>query len=945
MKKVMIGILILIPVIILLIVAAVSSLVSINAYISVESVGIDILKDGVSFVELDLSQTDANKNKIPYKLEDYLKVNVMPAHATAKNSFTWSIENLKCYDSVYQAKYDYYMEHKDDSDFNGEVVYPAAMLVDPQGNMTESGSAGRLVINAYCTFYLKVTAETKSARVYVYVSGLDVETVIIHGSGEYTVGDSEILSAYFNPLDSIVNDLQWFSSDESVARVDKNGVLTATGAGSASISVKAQCYSNENYYITSEQFIVNVTEGVSSKYGAHVYTELTSFTAEDMGLGEIDAARCSQNVAINGELISITSGGSATIAVKGSDALFTVYVVDDDNKIKIDNRGIYDYSDASGFVFSMGDMEYPMRASWLSDTKKGVPDVEWSSSNTDVADIDENGIIVIKNTGLSVIKAVYTVGEKIYEDSFELNAQNKISSIELQISNETLAVGLARETVLGSKRYIYQGDSLTNDTKSNYIDIRFEMPVEPMDADELEVFYSKFDFEVLVGEGLAYFESNRLIFNPEAIKQKLMLSNEDSDKIIEKLPIKIRISAKYPKYIYDTRFSTAEIDITVTDGIMCYTYAEVMQAQGEIRDNVISREGEIICLGANIEFPNAGKQTVGADAQVRAIRSIYGNDYSISAAMYEMSQHEAVVRVLADNVTISNLTVRANRLEDESIIYDKDEDKLTGYGVRFDKDNADYNRCLNARIEFSTVENCLTMFGIINADVVIEGCIIRNSAAAGMYIPTGINTNTNGESVASYSDITIKNCVMSNLIGTAMSFYYSGYSKTTNAEGKPVDRDVTEFIARGEITTFKQEGFLDIYNWQRADIASLIDTGDEKINNLIQGFSSNVLPTAPSLKDFRVDSVDGAYLHMGIITSGNFQNSEKSYFADFASFEDKRFKVVDVNKVIRDGIPIPGFELLDAELYAYDNLVKDILPKYEYEVNAKFIDRLHGIGL
>lgn len=67
---------------------------------------------------------------------------------------------------------------------------------------------------------------------------------------ELKVGDQVALSMEFAPKGAYIDDLRWFSNDESVATVDENGNVTAVGPGSASIgygqdiesNLKGTCY-------------------------------------------------------------------------------------------------------------------------------------------------------------------------------------------------------------------------------------------------------------------------------------------------------------------------------------------------------------------------------------------------------------------------------------------------------------------------------------------------------------------------------------------------------------------------------------------------------------------------------------------------------------------------------------------------------------------------------
>ena len=122
MKKVLIGILILIPIIILLVVALVTNLLQLQVWIAVEDMAVT-LKD---------TETEANELKLyidvgdnaEYDLHDWVNVEVFPEKA---NNYTieWSISNLIYSDEDYQKQYEDYLENP-----VGVPVHPAATMID-----------------------------------------------------------------------------------------------------------------------------------------------------------------------------------------------------------------------------------------------------------------------------------------------------------------------------------------------------------------------------------------------------------------------------------------------------------------------------------------------------------------------------------------------------------------------------------------------------------------------------------------------------------------------------------------------------------------------------------------------------------------------------------------------------------------------------------------------
>ena len=212
MKKVMIGILILIPIIILLVVALVSVIVSVNAHIAVEDLQLRHKDSERTVYDLQISLSDATNVNI----YDYVSVKILPEKATDK-TVEWQIVGDVAYTDTeyeknriaYLAKYDPLIAelereypnfstqerinayniakgkyYKDMSLLLDEMasiligrVRPAVAFVDDHGNEVESNTTGKMMISSYCKFTVRAQAETVSKILTVTVIGYDVERV------------------------------------------------------------------------------------------------------------------------------------------------------------------------------------------------------------------------------------------------------------------------------------------------------------------------------------------------------------------------------------------------------------------------------------------------------------------------------------------------------------------------------------------------------------------------------------------------------------------------------------------------------------------------------------------------------------------------------------------------------------------------------------------------
>ena len=142
MKKVMIGILVIIPVIIVLVVALVSVFVSMSAHIAVDDITLD-----KNYLELEY-----DSEKSAYKISDLLTATVTPDRASNK-SFRWSIEDLVCIDDEYKAEWDAGTVPAPAFVHDEEEVSDEELLGDVEDATCVQD--GYLHINTYCSFLVK----------------------------------------------------------------------------------------------------------------------------------------------------------------------------------------------------------------------------------------------------------------------------------------------------------------------------------------------------------------------------------------------------------------------------------------------------------------------------------------------------------------------------------------------------------------------------------------------------------------------------------------------------------------------------------------------------------------------------------------------------------------------------------------------------------------------
>lgn len=927
MKKVMIGILILIPIIVLVVVALVSVIVSVNAHIAVE--------------DLQLRYKDSDKTiytlQIPFdevaniNIYNYVDAKVYPEKATNK-TVEWQIVGDVSYtDENYEASRNAYLAnlsslkaelenelangsfstparqnaynvvkskyYKDSSliisemaDILLEKVYPAAAFVDENGKEIESNTTGKMLVSSYCKFTVRAQAETVSRIITVSVMGYDVERVTLGVSEEEDatlgVGESMRLLATYTPIDSIVNTTIWSSSDESVISVDQNGVVTALKEGRATISLLASVYSSEKKdeldFVEGTIDLTVEQKGASSIFGEKVVTSRTSLTFAELGVVKEEIA------SVEGGLLTedgiTVNADIAQITTKDGRRLTLTKCAQSDIAI----RNTRFYSSESGYVLAVGENVLDLDLVWADMLQDGHPqNAVWTSSDSSVATVGENGEVRGVSRGIVTITA--TVGAKSV--SVTINVQNKLSQIQLRTSNASLAIGIARETVFASERY--SDVSLGNEKTANYTNVIVKG--EPQNQALLKDFYAAYKFEIVSGAQYARFDdevANKLIFLPTL-------------EGVGKQSIVVRVSARYPKYEGFTKFTTEEVTIKAVFGVECSNIAEARQATKDQREyahkdgNLQSRknvfEKEIagvgyavydaprsrnlyaICLADNIVYEvneDGTPVTVNGSNNLNLYGDLYGNNHIISALKQQVETH--LIRINWSGVTLSNTVMRSNSIGDDGLITDAEDTEgftstvcevICGY-------DWDTNRLNDVCIEYCIFENAKQAITLFNVDATVNGCIIRNMTQVGMYIPQRMADM--GDAVYPfYSHLNINNVVCSNMLGSLMSVAYEKFTMKSSKLGRFADDFdenekifLEEFYSAGVNCVINQTGFLEAYNWQNIKNAGLLKTGNADVDGMIGSMVYDLIRENSAFDNYKYEYGGETYMHVAFICSG-----------------------------------------------------------------------------
>lgn len=1036
MKKVMIGILILIPIIVLVVVALVSVIVSVNAHIAVEDLQLRYKDSDKTIYTLQIPFDEvANTN-----IYNYVDAKVYPEKATNK-TVEWQIVGDVSYtDENYEASRNAYLAnlsslkaelenelangsfstparqnaynvvkskyYKDSSliisemaDILLEKVYPAAAFVDENGKEIESNTTGKMLVSSYCKFTVRAQAETVSRIITVSVMGYDVERVTLGVSEEEDatlgVGESMRLLATYTPIDSIVNMTIWSSSDESVISVDQNGVVTALKEGRATITLKASVYSSEKedaLRFVEGSIELNVEQkGASSIFGEKLVTSKSSFSLAEIGVAK-DEITSVEGATVNADGTVSMNEDTAVITTQDGKQLTVTSCSDSD----IAFRNIRFYENESGYVLAVGENVLDLDLVWTDMLKEGNPQgAVWTSSDSRIATVDENGEVKGVSSGFVTITA--TLGAKSV--SVTINVQNKLSQIQLRTSNASLAIGIARETVFASEKYVNVG--VNNDKVANSTLITVQGQPEGATAAQLAAFYSAYVFEIVEGAEFASFDSE--------IRNKLVFTNAMEG--MGKQKVVVKVSAKYPKYEGMTKFTTETVTLNVVYGVAVSNIDELLKACDDQKayahreDNIKSEEKEIwrneaydvvyivkntslskqtysICLDSDCrfkeEYDDEGKikETINYYSCVWLYGDVYGNNHKISASQGQ-SVNNYIIQIGQNGIKISNVILRATEIEGKDEVSNaEDTTAFTGHVMRVGDESLRYGEENGGgiTIEYSIIENGKQGVNVYNADVSFTGCIVRNITQAAFYVPIRMNDTGDVDPTTQkkivkpcYSHVNLHNIISSNTLGSLMSVAYEHYtmksgtqyrfvsgSKNNDDDGALAKANEAYFIKHfynaGINAVVRQTGFFMAYNWQDIDNAKLIQTGNEGIDTILTRYFGQLVRNCPQFDAFRYVDANAKkdYMHLAFIVSGvDVQKGiiDAPTYLDLR-MEEEMINCIDLKDVDMSASGIPQFlqsivDNLSLKVYGYANTAA-ITPSSTYQVNSALIERIHS---
>lgn len=936
MKKVLIGVLILIPIIIVASVLLTTNIISKNSYLPVDRV-------------------ELNENNIEFSLDngntiDTLKATVYPRLAKNHN-LTWSIEEQHSDIPFVYAKDDPCQDCSDLSDKELKEHIDTNHI-----DIATIDNNGVVTVYGYGSFIVKVTTEegNKFATCSVKVVGDKVTKIELMPYGSSSklsendvismdTGERLLLNPIFTPGGARDKTVTWKSADERIVEVDKNGILSAKGAGETTISVS----SNDTGIGTSVKVKVNngVFKGESYCYTADTtvnvknYMNVSDFTSVTVAGGTLSSDG-TLNFDENATVATVTVNGKTFSAIK-VDALSDDDIVFKNYDILL--QKLYNKNgDEVEYIVKRGLPIY-LEVVYRNPEKSGVPEVDFSSNDiapgspiVNIEQFDQSGkesnvgnVAMIepnKEGNVKILAKDRTTNKTC--STVELKVVTPVFAINLALNATDAKRGVAAETVFGNK--IFNADCTETSPYSFYMDFNY-----PKDVD-----FENFEFSTS-DESIAKFSDekgsyNKLVLNDKMPDEKKGLKN----KVI------ITIKAKYP--MYDNMPVVATYVLNIIDGYTVSNETQLKKALHEKKESVAIYVKDSTA-GGKLEI-RADNNTDASRITMQEGTSMYGNGFIVCFNEQDMIDRKndyfnELLSIKTSNVHVENAILRMGYNDPEAknglLQWEKSRRcvRILHEIENYDDEKKNNEMINNISFKYCIFENAKTVMEIAGADVNIEGCIFRNSSANSLFIPMSGNTSTYGRLPA---NVTLKNTVFTHsaLMPICVQTDFDRDRKREDESGKVVGYPEGSTWEDMKKTGYKDhfinvEGFLDIYNWINIDEFATTGNGlipptglSDALDALISQEGSKIIANVllnDQYNDVRHTINNQEYVHLGIVVLGLTAPVSDGIIRNFENAGYSRHRVELTDNVLDT---IPAWKVFGSMLKPY---VRYPLYAYSYK--------------
>lgn len=861
MKKVLIGLLLIIPMAIVAAVVLVTNVVLITPDITVASIAI---VDPDFYQDVDSVSLYFDRPGMQYQLAAL----VLPKKATNKKVH-WSIENSVSYDPEYEGD----IATVDD---NGNVTINWTGTFDVVAKTDDGGKTDR------CRFEIKSDVARSAYIVYKDAKQLDGMPGI-----DITTDEIIRLEACTHPIDVDLEYVIWESSDKNVLSVDANGVVVPQGAGTATVTMKLK---SKDFVSGSEKRVApEIVRTVQITVRGGVFpTALKYVHTDSVSLSSISAVGStlvkSQNATLESGAIVFSGKTGYAVLEKGGKTM-TLRKVESGNSIVFENADVIENS-----TVIVGKVPYKLNAIFAASGEK-ASGARYYSSNTDVATIDEKtGLITAISSGEVTFTAEY--GEE--RVSIELHVRKPVIYFMLE---KDAPQGIADECVYGSFYFKYSSDGKI-DGLTNTRQLKVVAPNELTGKENL----SRFKWSVESDGDIATIDENGVI------------TFSEFEKGVRK-NVKVTAEAKDSPYAGDS--IKREYNFTVMYGVNVETADELTKA---VNEEIDGKKYEVFMRNditiRSIRYTESDTKGISGDkgeeirtwcnAPLRLSTSLYGNGHTIDWKHRDYDDPTAKPNIMGSNILVMdgpegkdaprvllrNVKIKSSELPKNNTFASKD---FVGIGVETKG---------NVHVQYCVIENamyCMRVGSYDNeeeavkkgdfAETLIEGTIMSNSSKFTCF----------SWCIFKNQRVVMKNCVYGQAASPSV-----GFSSGDNNEEHTCNLDI--------------QGILRIYNWKQDVDLDLVGgiTNNDAIDKILKDVIQKGLQGKRYEHLFVKDS-GVRYMHCGMLFSGLSQENRVTVTGALEEngFDHAEIKLNELVAEISPGAAIIVGNLNPVTFYGY----------------------------
>lgn len=810
MKKVLIGLLLIIPMAIVAAVVLVTNVVLITPDITVASIAI---VDPDFYQDVDSVSLYFDRPGMQYQLAAL----VLPKKATNKKVH-WSIENSVSYDPEYEGD----IATVDD---NGNVTINWTGTFDVVAKTDDGGKTDR------CRFEIKSDVARSAYIVYKDAKQLDGMPGI-----DITTDEIIRLEACAHPIDVDLEYVTWESSDKNVLSVDANGVVVPQGAGTATVTMKLKSkdFVSGNEKRVAPEIVrtvqITVRGGVFPTALKYVHTDSVSLSS----IGAVGSTLVkSQNATLESGAIVFSGKTGYAVLEKGGKTM-TLRKVESETSIVFENADVIENS-----TVIVGKVPYKLNAIFAASGEK-ASGARYYSSNTDVATIDEKtGLITAISSGEVTFTAEF--GEE--RISIDFHVRKPVIYFMLE---KDAPQGIADECVYGNMYFEYSGEEMTG----WLVPLRQIKVVAPEDLTGSENL-NRFKWSVVSDGNIATIDENGVI------------TFSEFEKGVRK-NVKVIAEAMDSPYAGDS--IRREYNFTVMYGVNVKTADELTKA---VNEEIDGKKYEVFLRNditiRSIRYTESDTKGISGEkgeeirtwcnAPLRLSTSLYGNGHTIDWKHRDYDDPTAKPNIMGSNILVMdgpegkdkprvllrNVKIKSSELPKNNTFASKD---FVGIGVETKG---------NVHVQYCVIENamyCMRVGSYDNeeeavkkgdfAETLIEGTIMSNSSKFTCF----------SWCIFKNQRVVMKNCVYGQAASPSV-----GFSSGDDNEEHTCNLDI--------------QGILRIYNWKQDVDLDLVGgiSNNEAFDNVLKEIIQKGLQGKRYEHLFVKDS-GVRYMHCGMLFSG-----------------------------------------------------------------------------